>query len=160
MEVRRHGKFIARKAPLKVALPRGKTLHFLLEALVFAVVEHVSLFRELVPDALERAVVRRIPLKEELGAFNPHGLARINRQPENARILRSLLRSRIPLEGKFRGIVAERPQAVPHAGSHPGPVAAFHGDAVKPERLELRPDILLKFALKPRKPVAEVRRPG
>ena len=123
-------------------------------------VEHGSFFRELSPDKLERAVVRRIALKEELGAFNPHGLARINRQPENARVLRSFLRYRIPLEGEFRGIVAERPQAVPHAGSHPGPVAACHGNAVKPERLELRPDILLKLALKPRKPVAEVRRPG
>ena len=158
MKVRSNGKLISRKAPLKVALARGKALHFLLEALVFPVMEHVSLLWKLSSHALEGAVIRRIALEKKFCALNPHGVARIDRQPKNARLLRAFLRSGIPLKGKFRRIVAQCSQAVPDARSHTGPVAPLDGDGVEPEGLELRADIFLELALEPGKLVTEIRR--
>ncbi|CCZ19442.1 unknown [Sutterella wadsworthensis CAG:135] len=144
----RYAEFVFRKAALKIAFAGSKALHVFLEVLIFTVIEHAALFRQILPEHSKIRIIGSIPLERELRSHHFYGVTGRHHHRQFARIAAAFCGFRPPRKLQLRIVITQSPQSGAYPAAHSCSIAPFDGNRADTHGSKLSFNIAFEVALK------------
>lgn len=143
-----YAEFVFRKAALKIAFAGRQALHGFLEVLIFTVIEHAALFRQVLPERSKIRIIGCITLEREFCSHHFDGVTGRHHHSQFARIAAAFCGFGPPGKLQLRIVITQSPQSGAYAASHSCAVTPFDGNRADTHGSKLSFNIAFEVALK------------